>query len=307
MYMEQDMYQQVDPYDRKVVEKIKEWERCTDQPSLFSRGVSAVTSPVREAVQPVLDKVGEHLADSPAARFGNEIFKGMVSFLSNTSAATVRTGTILREFRDKTGYGIYAAVDIERLSLAMVDQIVNGLAAKYRVAGVGEGAVAGSAGAGGLAADLPVLTTLALRAIGEYATYYGFDIKAKEERLYMLYVLSLACSLDSSAKYKVLTEMNLVASRIAQNTEWEAANKAVLLQSIKKIAEKFGDKLTKKKLMQIVPGIGAVIGAWSSSGLLADICEASCCVYRKRFLVRRYGAAVFEDGCEPVGTGKDPG
>ena len=302
--MEQDT-QQINPYDSKVIGQIKEWERCTDQPSLFSRGVSAVTSPVREAVQPMIDKVGDQLADSPAARLGNEIFKGMVSFLSNTSAATVRTGTIFQEFRDKTGHSIHAPADIEGLSLAMIERIVNGLAAKYRVAGVGEGAVAGSAGAGGLAADIPVLTTLALRAIGEYATYYGFDLEEKDERLYMLYVLSLACSLDSSAKYKVLAEMNTVAVRIAQNTEWEAANKTVLLQSIKKIAEKFGDKLTKKKLMQIVPGIGAVIGAWSSSSLLADICEASYYVYRKRFLMRKYGEAVFMDGVSVVQAEKE--
>lgn len=47
----------------------------------------------------------------------------------------------------------------------------------------------------GLLVDIPLLTTMALRAIGEYATYYGFDL-SKKERFYMLFVLSLGCSLD---------------------------------------------------------------------------------------------------------------
>ena len=39
------------------------------------------------------------------------------------------------------------------------------------------------AGAAAIAADVTALLGLNLRAVGEYATYYGFDINKQEERL----------------------------------------------------------------------------------------------------------------------------
>jgi len=281
-------------YDIEAVRQIQAWECLTEEPSLISRGIDAMTAPVREAVQPVLDRASDAVSNTQMAKVGNAIFKGMVNFVSNASAVTVRTELIFEEFRSKNCGEVYQSVDIAALPLTMVDRVADGLAAKYKAGGIGEGAAAGSAGASGLMVDIPLLTTMALRAIGEYATYYGFDLSNKDERLYMLYVLSLGCSLDDRTKYKVVAEMQQIALRMAQAAEWQSSDKAMLLQMTKKIAEKFGDKLTKKKLMQVVPGVGAIIGAWSSSSLLADICEAAHFSYRKRFLMRQYGADVFE-------------
>ena len=281
-------------YDKAAIDAIRAWEESTEVPSLFSRGVDAVTAPVREAVQPVIDRAGEAISNTQVAKIGNQVFKGMVGFVSSASAVTVRTDMIFQEFRQKNCGDIYTPADVAGLPLVMVDRVAEGLAMKYKASGLGEGAATGSAGASGLLVDIPLLTTMALRAIGEYATYYGFDLRKKEERFYMLFVLSLGCSLDDGAKYKVLAEMHQISVRIAQNAEWQVTDKALLLEMVKKIAEKFGDKLTKKKLMEIVPGVGTIIGAWSSSSLLADICEASQYMYRKRFLMRKYGQEVFE-------------
>ena len=51
---------------------------------------------------------------------------------------------------------------------------------------------------GGLSQDES--SGLNLRAIGEYATYYGFDIGRQEERLFALNVLGLASSPSDAAK-----------------------------------------------------------------------------------------------------------
>lgn len=46
----------------------------------------------------------------------------------------------------------------------------------------------------GIPPDIIALITLNQRAIGEYATYYGFDISSQQERLFSLNILGLASS-----------------------------------------------------------------------------------------------------------------
>ena len=70
--------------------------------------------------------------------------------------------SIFEEFRSKNCGDVYQPVDIAALPLAMVDRVADGLAAKYKAGGIGEGAAAGSAGASGLMVDVPLLTTMAL-------------------------------------------------------------------------------------------------------------------------------------------------
>jgi hypothetical protein len=41
----------------------------------------------------------------------------------------------------------------------------------------------------GIPPDVVALISLNLRAIGEYATYYGFNINSQEERLFVMNVL----------------------------------------------------------------------------------------------------------------------
>src|SRR5215204_3703609 len=56
--------------------------------------------------------------------------------------------------------------------------IVAWLDVKYKGIALVEGAGAGSVGLLGIPPDIVALITLNLRAIGEYATYYGFDVSS---------------------------------------------------------------------------------------------------------------------------------
>ena len=83
-------------------------------------------------------------------------------------------------FREK-GYDVHRHADVFKLDLEQVDAVVGRLDAKYTGLAFAEGAAAGAAGVPGLIADIPALVTLNLRAIAEYATYYGFDVASQRE------------------------------------------------------------------------------------------------------------------------------
>ena len=87
-----------------------------------------------------------------------------------------------------------------KLDLEQVDAVVGWLDAKYTGLAFAEGATAGAAGVLGLIADIPALVTLNLRAIAEYATYYGFDVASQRERVFAMNVLGLASSPSDAAK-----------------------------------------------------------------------------------------------------------
>jgi hypothetical protein len=64
------------------------------------------------------------------------------------------------------------------------------------------------------------------------------------------------------------------------------------VQIVKKIAEALGIRLTKAKLAQVLPVIGAVVGGGFNAWFLAEVTETASYVYRERFLMEKYGPQV---------------
>ena len=66
-------------------------------------------------------------------------------------------------------------------------------------------------------------------------------------------------------------------------------------------------RLTKAKLAQGVPIMGAVVGGGFNAYYTARVCDAAYHLYRERFLAEKYGAEVIDPTAEPVeGEGFEP-
>lgn len=124
----------------------------------------------------------------------------------------------------------------------------------YRNTATAEGAITG---AGGLLlglADFPLWLTLKMKMLFEIAALYGRNVNDFRERLYILYIFQLAFS--SQANRKKTFELvehwddseNLPAS-ISQ-FDW------------KTFQQEYRDYIDLAKLFQLVPGIGAAVGAY---------------------------------------------
>jgi hypothetical protein len=162
---------------------------------------------------------------------------------------------------------------------------------------IAEGAATGAAGFAGLAADVPALFTILLREIQEIGTCYGYDVTEKNEKEYSLHILRTGFA--SNAKLKMefvisLKEFEQILIRVtwkkmSQSLAAKQISKQSLLAAIRQYAKNLGYQLTKRKALQMVPVIGAIVGASLNGTLANDIGKAAYMSYRRRWITERDG------------------
>lgn len=143
----------------------------------------------------------------------------------------------------------------------------------YRKTAVVEGA---GTGAGGILlglADFPLLLSIKMKFLFEVATIYGFDTNKYEERLFILHVFQLAFSSDEKRKETFATIKN-----------WELKRRELLDMDWRVFQQEYRDHIDLVKMFQLIPGIGAVVGAYANYNLLDQLGETAMNAYRMRLL-----------------------
>lgn len=145
----------------------------------------------------------------------------------------------------------------------------------YRKTATLEGA---GTGAGGIflgLADFPLLLSIKMKYLSETATIYGFDPEKLEERIFILHVFSLAFSSD---------EKRLETLKVIEN--WEERKQNYEDMDWQSFQQEYRDHIDFIKMLQLVPGIGAVVGAYANYNLLDSLGEVAMNCYRLRLLKR---------------------
>ncbi|WEG10832.1 EcsC family protein [Pullulanibacillus sp. KACC 23026] len=130
-------------------------------------------------------------------------------------------------------------------------------------------------GAGGLLmglADFPLLLSIKIKFLYEAARLYGYDIKDPSERLFILYVFQLAFSSDDKRRNTFSILKNWETDHPNPETfDWQT------------FQQEYRDSMDLAKLLQLVPGIGAVVGAVVNYRLLDQLALTAKNVYRLRY------------------------
>lgn len=143
----------------------------------------------------------------------------------------------------------------------------------YRKTAAVEGA---GTGAGGILlgiADFPLLLSIKMKFLFESASIYGFDTKDYEERLFLLHVFQLAFSSDDKRK----ETLKLIE-------EWDDRKETLADMDWKVFQQEYRDYIDFVKMLQLVPGIGAAVGAYANYNLLDHLGETAKNAYRMRIL-----------------------
>ena len=225
--------------------------------------------------------------------------KGLVSVANDAAQWSVRPEAIYDEFRN-AGHNIREPNDILSLDLEVIDKSIGRLDAKYKGLALVEGAAAGAGGAPGLVADIPALLTLNLRAIGEYATYCGFEVSSQRERLFAMNVLAMASSPEDAEKVAAMAQLVRIARDVAKKKTWKDLEKRAFVVLIQRLAKTLGVRLTKAKLAQVIPATGAIVGGGFNAYFTARVCDAAYYLYRERFLAEKYGPETIEASVAPA-------
>lgn len=158
-------------------------------------------------------------------------------------------------------------------SLEEKEEALKHLIQSYRKAAALEGA---GTGAGGIflgIADFPLFLSIKMKFLFEAAALYGFDTDQYEERLFLLYVFQFAFSREEH-KIKML-------SMIENWAETKAEQKQLDWRSLQ---QEYRDYLDIVKLLQIMPGFGAVVGGVANYHLVKHLGECVKYLFRMRLL-----------------------
>lgn len=170
---------------------------------------------------------------------------------------------------------------LAHISLAERDTLAQELLIRYQKIAAAEGAGTGAGGFVAGLADFPALVAIKLKFLFELAHLYGYSTEKYEERVFILCVFQLAFS--SREKRKELLERIL---------GWQERHSyAQDLSSInwEQLQTEYRDAIDFRKTLQLLPGVGAVVGAWANYGLLEDLGETAINCYRLRVLQEEKG------------------
>lgn len=159
------------------------------------------------------------------------------------------------------------------------------------------GAAGGFFGAPGLVVELPLTTTLMLRAIADIARSQGEDLGRIEGRLACLEVFALGGpgSADDAAETGYYAVRAALANSVSEAARFigrqglSEAGSPALVQLVSRIAARFGVTVSQKVAAQLVPAVGALGGATVNLLFTAHFQDMAQGHFTVRKLERRHG------------------
>ncbi|WLD94087.1 EcsC family protein [Alkalihalobacillus sp. AL-G] len=236
-------------YETKVIQELTEWEKeMLKRSNLYKRTAKRVQERINKVIP---DRIQEMITKS---------IRQMIQATLAGSEFTTRRLPV---------YG---------MSLEDRDQLLAEKQKTFRKTAMAEGA---GTGAGGILlglADFPLLLAIKMRFLFEAARIYGYDTKNYAERIYLLHVFLLAFSDDEVRKETFLTlkEWDTYAARFGEsiNEEWDW----------ERFQMTYRDHIDLIKMMQMVPGLGAIVGAYANYHFLDDLGDTAKNCFRLRHL-----------------------
>jgi hypothetical protein len=147
----------------------------------------------------------------------------------------------------------------------------------YRNTAAVEGGITGAGGILLGLADLPLLLSIKIKFLYDIAAVYGFDMEDYKERIYILNIFQLAFSSQRNIN-KVFAQM--------ENWNDYSATLPTDIDAFdwRSFQQEYRDYIDLAKFFQLVPGIGAFVGAYVNNKFLDKLSETAVCAYRMRLL-----------------------
>lgn len=178
--------------------------------------------------------------------------------------------------------GIENIEDVNRLSIATMDNAVTGIAKNRKNLATVQGAGTGIGGIFTLSIDIPFLLGLQLKTLQDIAICYGYDPNDKKERLFIIKSLQFISS-DIVGKQTILSQLSKFDKQ-DEETKREVLSE---IQGWREVVLSYRDQFGWKKLFQMIPIAGLVFGAFINRSAIHDIAEAGMMLYRKRRIIER--------------------
>ncbi|RYD57148.1 MAG: EcsC family protein [Sphingobacteriales bacterium] len=232
-------------YDKQAYAAMREWQKYMQRrPSFTGRLTRGMQHKINDMIP---EKVHETITTA---------FKHMIK--------GVLTGA---EF---ISGNVYQNADLYTREARVKDRI-----SVYRSTAAAEGAITGAGGFLLGLADFPLWLSIKMKMLFDMAAIYGHDVKDFKERLYILHVFQLAFSGRAHRRNIFATVAN-----------WEEYTKSLPDYNDydwRAFQQEYRDYIDLAKLLQLVPGIGAVVGAYVNHKMTDKLGDTAMNAYRMRW------------------------
>ncbi|KXK29880.1 MAG: EcsC protein family protein [Candidatus Brocadia sinica] len=257
-------------YEDEQVRKIREWK--IKEPSVMSKTFGKVAVPVTWLVQKIIPHA--------AIRSAIDVVNSAGKWLSD--AGDIKRNGMVSEIQN-----------LRNKDLELSDKLANSVHNWAIGMAAAEGAATGFGGIFAIAADIPVIVTLALRTIHKIGLCYGYESIDDNDNQFILGILAASGANSVEEKVAALTMLRSIEVTIAKQT-WKAmAEKAAKRQiskegaiiAIKNLAKQIGINITKRKALQAIPVIGALVGGSVNGWYIKDVGWAARRPFQERWLI----------------------
>ncbi len=210
-------------------------------------------------------------------------FEKSLNGINSASQFTFTVKSILKPFEEK-GINNKSLTDVRNTELEICDAIAKTYIDSNKLISAFEGASLGMGGLLMMAADIPAVMSINFRMISQIANSFGYNSVTEMDKIYMLHIFSLAGAQNSEERKEIFEKLRELSVACADEKNPNTLGKYSLLKVVQEIAEKMGLSLTKRKLGQLIPIIGAGIGAGMNYKFTLENGQAALMAFRQRRL-----------------------
>ena len=158
----------------------------------------------------------------------------------------------------------------------------------YKKTGAAEGGITGAGGFLMSLADFPLLLGIKMKMLFDIAAVYGYDVKDYRERLFILHIFQLAFSSkeESQNVFVKMQDWDNKAHQLPTNIDefdWLT------------FQQQYRDYIDLAKLAQMLPFVGAAVGAVANYKLIDKLGKTAIMSYRMRFFSMQYATISTEE------------
>ena len=233
-------------YQQKITDELKTWQnQMLKKPSLFNKLSKKIQTKINTWIP---EKV--HQAITATIK---QMIKGVLFGAKYT-----------------TQKALTDAVSLEEKEMAVIKRIEF-----YRTTAAVEGGITGAGGILLGLADFPILLGLKLKLLFDIASIYGYNVMDYKERVYILHIFELAFSSHEHRK-------NIYLKMVNWNEKSKDLPEDIKQFDWRNFQQEYRDYIDLAKLAQLVPVIGAPVGAVVNYKLIKKLGVTGMNGYRMR-------------------------
>ena len=238
-------------YEQKITSEVDFWKfKILQKPSLFNKVTNSVQKKINSYIP---DKV--HNAITTAIK---QMVKAVLFGSTFTTSKPLTDLTLMHRE-------------------ALIKQKIE----SYKKTGAAEGGITGAGGFLMSLADFPLLLGIKMKMLFDIAAVYGYDVKDYRERLFILHIFQLAFSSkeESQNVFVKMQDWDNKAHQLPTNIDefdWLT------------FQQQYRDYIDLAKLAQMLPFVGAAVGAVANYKLIDKLGKTAMMSYRMRFFSMQY-------------------